>query len=181
MPFNKFSWRDRLSQHPNQRILKNVSDGVETTVEIYRDEGEIGQEGTSFSASNMNNLEDRIASAVNPIVLYSSSNGTASGFSLSSNHTNYSLIKVYYGLSTSINLYNTAELIPGTGTRIPLTLTYMSDASAGNNKLFIHSCLLKFTGTAVTFERNSRFEIQSGSISSSYGDEIRVFKIWGYK
>lgn len=60
MAFDKITWQNRISEFPNRRKIKNVSDNSETIVDIYREEGTIQNEGMSFSASTMNNLEDRI-------------------------------------------------------------------------------------------------------------------------
>ena len=59
-PFDKKIWQNRISEFPNRRKIKNVSDNSETIVDIYREEGTIQNEGDAFSASTMNNLEDRI-------------------------------------------------------------------------------------------------------------------------
>lgn len=61
MAFEKFNWENRISQYPNRRIITNVENNVEEVVEITRDEGTILNNGTSFSAENMNNLEERIS------------------------------------------------------------------------------------------------------------------------
>lgn len=62
MAFDKITWQNRISQYPNRRKIKNISDNSETIVDIYREEGTIQNEGMAFSASTMNNLEDRIGS-----------------------------------------------------------------------------------------------------------------------
>lgn len=62
MAFDKKTWQNRISQYPNRRKIKNISDNSEIIVDIYREEGTIQTTGDSFSASTMNNLEDRIGS-----------------------------------------------------------------------------------------------------------------------
>lgn len=63
MAFVKKTWKDRISQYPNRRI---INDGyVEKTVYVGRDEGTITQTGDPFNASNMNDLEGRIQAAIN--------------------------------------------------------------------------------------------------------------------
>ena len=59
MPFETVQWKDRVSQYPNRRKL--TGDSVNGTVTVERDEGTISEQGTAFSAKNMNNLESRIA------------------------------------------------------------------------------------------------------------------------
>ena len=60
MAFQKKTWKNRISQYPNRRKIKNISDNSETIVDIYREEGTIQTTGDSFSASTMNDLEGRI-------------------------------------------------------------------------------------------------------------------------
>lgn len=62
MGFKKKEWQDRISEYPNRRILTTLK-GEQTIYEISRNEGAISQEGDSFSAKNMNDLEDRISKA----------------------------------------------------------------------------------------------------------------------
>lgn len=60
MAFQKKIWKNRISQYPNRRKIKNISDNSETIVDIYREEGTIQTTGDAFSASTMNDLEGRI-------------------------------------------------------------------------------------------------------------------------
>ena len=60
MAFDKKIWKNRISQYPNRRKIKNISDNSETIVDIYREEGTIQTTGDAFSASTMNDLEGRI-------------------------------------------------------------------------------------------------------------------------
>ena len=60
MAFEKKTWQNRISEFPNRRKIKNISDNSETIVDIYREEGTIQNEGMAFSASTMNDLEGRI-------------------------------------------------------------------------------------------------------------------------
>jgi hypothetical protein len=57
--FLKKIWTDRVSAHPNRRILTN-EDSTTNVVTVARYEGIISQQGDAFSATNMNDLEDRI-------------------------------------------------------------------------------------------------------------------------
>lgn len=61
MAFEKFTWENRISEYPNRRTITNVSTNATEVVDITRNEGEIINNGTSFSAENMNNLEQRIS------------------------------------------------------------------------------------------------------------------------
>lgn len=63
MAFVKKTWKDRISQYPNRRI---INDGYVTKrVTVGRDEGNITEAGDPFNASNMNDLEQRIEDAIN--------------------------------------------------------------------------------------------------------------------
>ena len=62
MAFAKKTWKDRVSQYPNRRT---INDGVVTKqVTVGRDEGTITEQGDGFTASNMNDLEQRISDAI---------------------------------------------------------------------------------------------------------------------
>ena len=63
MAFVKKTWQDRISQYPNRRSITD-SNGIVKTVTVGRDEGTVTQAGDAFSATNMNDLENRIADAI---------------------------------------------------------------------------------------------------------------------
>lgn len=60
MAFTKKTWKDRITEFPTRRTLTK-SDGSSELVTVARAEGTVSQEGDSFSAENMNNLETRIS------------------------------------------------------------------------------------------------------------------------
>ncbi len=60
MGFNKFTWIDRDSEYLDRRTITDASTGVSQLVTMTRNEGTVFEQGTAFSADNMNNLEDRI-------------------------------------------------------------------------------------------------------------------------
>lgn len=64
MAFVKKTWKSRLSEFPNRRVLTDENN-VQTRVIVSRDEGQVTQAGDAFSAANMNDLENRIESAIN--------------------------------------------------------------------------------------------------------------------
>lgn len=66
MSFKKKKWTNRISQFPNRRKLTN-EDNTTNVVTFTRDEGTITQPGDAFSATNMNDLEDRIEEGFNAI------------------------------------------------------------------------------------------------------------------
>ena len=61
--FTKKTWKDRLTQFPNRRKLKNINTQEETVVDVSRVEGEVGEAGDGFTEENMNGLEGRIETA----------------------------------------------------------------------------------------------------------------------
>ena len=68
MAFSKKTWLDRIAEYPTRRRLKK-SDGTDEIVSVSREEGAISQEGDAFSAANMKDLEDRVASEFNSLNL----------------------------------------------------------------------------------------------------------------
>lgn len=62
--FNKKTWVNRVSEYPNRRKLVDTTTQQEQTVTVTRAEGTVSQPGDAFSAANMNDLEDRIADAL---------------------------------------------------------------------------------------------------------------------
>lgn len=64
MPFTKKTWEDRLVEFAGRRKLTNVTTQAVQTVDVTRDEGNVSREGTTFSATNMNDLEQRIADCI---------------------------------------------------------------------------------------------------------------------
>lgn len=84
-------WSDRISQYPNRRKIKDLSNNSETIVDITREEGNISNVGTSFSANNMNNLEQRISSMF-PVSI---SNGGTGGTNATTSRQNLELLKAF--------------------------------------------------------------------------------------
>lgn len=64
MAFLKKIWKDRVSEHPSRRLLTNVETNEVMMVDVTRAEGEIKEEGQSFSSDSMNDLENRIEAAL---------------------------------------------------------------------------------------------------------------------
>lgn len=59
MAFQKKTWLNRISDYPNRRLFTKM-DSSQEVVTVTRNEGNVSQEGDSFSAENMNDLETRI-------------------------------------------------------------------------------------------------------------------------
>ena len=66
MAFNKKTWLDRITEFPTRRTLTKSDQSTEV-VDVARNEGDIMQEGDAFSATNMNDLEQRIYNAINEL------------------------------------------------------------------------------------------------------------------
>ena len=66
MAFNKKTWKDRVAEFINRRLLTK-EDGSTDLVTVARSEGIISVEGDAFNAETMNDLEDRVESAVNEL------------------------------------------------------------------------------------------------------------------
>lgn len=61
MSFNRKTWIDRESEHPNRRTMTNVNDSSDVkTVDITRAEGTVSVEGSPLNAAALNDLEGRI-------------------------------------------------------------------------------------------------------------------------
>lgn len=59
--FEKRTWKAREVQYPGKRILTDAETGDTSSVFVTRDEGTVTEMGDSFSAANMNDLEQRIS------------------------------------------------------------------------------------------------------------------------
>lgn len=59
MAFVKKTWKDRIVQYANRRLLTKSGGEVEQ-VTVTRDEGTVTEAGDKFDAATMNDLEDRL-------------------------------------------------------------------------------------------------------------------------
>lgn len=66
MAFNKKTWKDRVAEFINRRLLTK-EDGSTDLVTVARSEGIISIEGDAFNAETMNDLEDRVEAAFNEL------------------------------------------------------------------------------------------------------------------
>lgn len=64
MAFTKKEWKDRLVEFAGRRKITNVTTLAAQIVDVERAEGTTSEEGSAFSAANMNDLEQRIGDAV---------------------------------------------------------------------------------------------------------------------
>lgn len=61
--FNIKTWLDSIVEYPTRRTIHDVNAGTDTVVIVTRNVGTVTQEGDLWNASNMNDLEGRIATA----------------------------------------------------------------------------------------------------------------------
>lgn len=61
--FTQKTWKDRVTQYINRRLLTDVNTGDTQLVTVARDEGNITEAGDTFTAAIMNDLESRIQAA----------------------------------------------------------------------------------------------------------------------
>ena len=59
MAFEKKTWKNRVSDFPNRRMLTDTNSNS-TVYTVARYEGNVSEEGDAFNAENMNDLEGRI-------------------------------------------------------------------------------------------------------------------------
>ena len=111
MAFVKKTWTNRIVEHPSRRKLSPVS-GEENTYDVIRAEGTITDPGDAFNADNMNDLENRINTAVNNSLTKGidatatlKTNETTATFTLNQDLSN-TIIDVY----TSIYGYSPSEI-----------------------------------------------------------------------
>lgn len=106
MAFSKKTWLDRIAEYPTRRRLKK-SDGTDEIVSVSREEGAISQEGDAFSAANMNDLEDRVASEFNSLNLKMESAITTNN--IATWLTSHIMAKTVQ-ITTSVNPYSFKEV-----------------------------------------------------------------------
>ena len=68
MAFVQKTWKDRISEYPTRRTINDGT--LVRVVTVGRDEGTITEAGDAFNASNMNDLEQRIADAIGGVGSY---------------------------------------------------------------------------------------------------------------
>ncbi len=104
MAFVKKTWKDRIVQYANRRLLTKSGGEVEQ-VTVTRDEGTISEAGDRFDAATMNDLENRVKTAFDglnsaelPITSGSATNTTAyidSGLSGKQDKSILNIVKTY--------------------------------------------------------------------------------------
>lgn len=75
MAFAKKTWKNRVAEYINRRVLIK-EDGTTEEVSVERSEGTVSQEGDAFSAENMNDLERRIEEGFSSLFEFDESTAT---------------------------------------------------------------------------------------------------------
>ena len=109
MAFVPKEWKDRLVEFAGRRKLTNVATGEETIVDVARNEGAVSQEGDSFSAENMNELEQRVADEFNKINSDLSSQ-MESDFILTFKTENVAITQMPHGVQIHLSLLTATGL-----------------------------------------------------------------------
>ena len=68
MAFVKKTWKDRLVEYAGRRKITNVTTMAAQIVDVERAEGLVSEEGSAFSAANMNDFEQRTADAFSAVL-----------------------------------------------------------------------------------------------------------------
>ena len=113
MEYDKKTWKDRVSEFPTRRQLTDEND-TQTLVTIARSEGTVLEEGDAFSASNMNDLEDRINDGLESISSDLSTYSISTNSQISTINANVSALSAGYSNLTI---------------KLPYTIKYMSKSS----------------------------------------------------
>ena len=120
MSFVTKEWKDRLVEFSGRRKLKNVSTGEEIIFDVERNEGTVSQTGDAFSATNMNDLEQRIANEftrVDSNLVELTDSGNIENFSVGEDGSPYITFKVGADSVTKklgSMTFNSAIFVPGT-------------------------------------------------------------------
>lgn len=118
MAFVTKTWKDRLVEFAGRRKLKNVSTNEEVLYDVSRSEGTVMQAGDSFSATNMNDLEQRIKTEFDNV------NSSLNWKSLSSKigSVDIDLPSIFSELHVVVNVGNTS--VSDTWCKVAFNLTY---------------------------------------------------------
>lgn len=161
MAFSKKTWLDRIAEYPTRRRLKK-SDGTDEIVSVSREEGAISQEGDAFSAANMNDLEDRVASEFNSLNLKM---GNKLGYK--------QIVTIKPNSSTKITFpYNSAGLIIFNGALASLFSMYQYCAFSNG---FVGATITQ-QGTSIEYKTNTNvMTIKNKSTNNVLNVECLLF------
>lgn len=196
--FTTKEWKDRLSENPSRRRLSPV-DGEQNVYDVSREEGDVSQEGTAFSADNMNDLENRINTSFNGFsgvrtetVLYAAANnslGKNTDFYLNGNIKDYDYVGYYFSDGDPLHPHASyTEINAKDRTEAVLTLVYpMLDRNYTVTGLCVRGDYIETTinetNSKIVFRRHKTAYInEDGTISFPQGDaDIYIKRVLGYK
>lgn len=116
MAFVKKTWKDRIVQFANRRLLTKSGGEVEQ-VTVTRDEGTISEAGDQFNASNMNDLEQRIEDGLTGLtasdIEYSSGVTVADRLDISASFYVATVSNLTVTANSALNLGTVSELTGG--------------------------------------------------------------------
>lgn len=184
MAFVKKTWKDRIVQYANRRLLTK-SGGVVEQVTVTRDEGTISEAGDQFNASNMNDLEQRVKDGFDdlnaadlPITSGSATNtkdyidskvdvsDIASSLTLDTNYFTASTKQVYKS-GNVVNICLRGSLTATNGTILGTIATYYPKASRIICDFHNNGAPTPITTGAVWLNgENGRMYYFGGSVSS---------------
>lgn len=202
--FDKKTWEDRIVENPGRRKLVNIESGEATTVDVSREEGNVSRTGTSFSAANMNDLEDRIykmfpcsisnggtgsttltqarstLGILSKDILYNNTSGTKSTISIQRQLVVYEYIDIEY---TVQKRYMTARVYSPQGKS---TTLFEVGGFVKNNDIMSlwRTCVINLSGRTIAFEHPREmwgYIINSGSPVVTAENDLSITKIIGYR
>ena len=115
MAISMKNWKDRITQYPNRRKLINVSTGEETIVDVVREEGNVTEDGDTFTAANMTDFESKIYNAIYPVgSIYMSVNNVNPSTLFGGTWVAWGAGRVPVGVDTTQTEFDTVEETGGT-------------------------------------------------------------------
>nr|DAW44983.1 MAG TPA: hypothetical protein [Bacteriophage sp.] len=197
--FEKKTWKDRITQYPARRKLINVESGEESTVDVSRDEGNISSAGTPFSATNMNDLENRIykmfpcsisnggtggstattarknLDVMHATFLYDNYSGTNTTVTLSDSANNYVFLDIHYMNDDQYN--STVRTIRPTN---KYTMLMSMQYSPSEQMMYFKSAVIYISGTTLNFLNTGWMYSSSSSTTVKPDSKLKITRVLGY-
>ena len=144
--FSKKTWKDRVVEFPNRRMLTDSDSGDTSIVTVSRNEGTVTEIGDAFNATNMNSLETRIKTEADN--LEASLASVQSSATASSNITKGSYF-LYNGRTykATANINRNSSIVPGTNCS---TVAILDEVKANTTKISKNSSSISSLNTALS-------------------------------
>lgn len=181
MAFSKKTWKDRLAEYAGRRKITNVSTGSSQIVDVERSEGTVSEEGSAFSAANMNDLEQRIGDGFDDV-----------NKNITITNTNLAKVKTYVGTDGKLHFINSA----GADTVLPFnrgaTVVYLGTGYSFNvtgysgwqsftaDNFIVGALSGPASQSSGHGEYNTYAKIDGFSITKSYNKSNGVLTVGGY-